>query len=66
MKKRSLRAVVEYIESLGLSLVSYGRPPFIGINVRAGDEKGDVLKNKKAVEQCVGLAQKVVVSIKRQ
>jgi multimeric flavodoxin WrbA len=25
VKKRSLRAVVEYIESLGLSLVSYGR-----------------------------------------
>jgi hypothetical protein len=31
-----------------------------------GDEKGDVLKNKKAVEPCVGLAQKVVASIKRQ
>ena len=66
VKKGSLRTIVEYIESLGLSLVPYGRPPFIGINVRAGDEKGDVLKNKKAVEQCIRLTQKVVASTKRQ
>jgi multimeric flavodoxin WrbA len=66
VKKCSIRTVTEYIQSLGLSLVSHDYPPLLAVNVKAGDEKGDVLKNKRAVEQCVELAQKVVASTKRK
>lgn len=66
VKKYSLRTVTEYIQSLGLSLVSHDHPPFLAVNVKAGDEKGDVLRNEKAVEQCIRLAQKVVVSTNKR
>lgn len=66
MKKGSLRTIVEYIESLGLSLVSHDLPPFLAVSVKAGDKKGEVLKNEKAVEQCIGLAQKVVALTQKQ
>jgi multimeric flavodoxin WrbA len=64
-KKETLRTVVEYVESLGLTLVSHDRPPFIAVNVRAGDEKGEVLKNKAALKQCTELTKKVIKSIKK-
>jgi multimeric flavodoxin WrbA len=64
-KKETLRTVVEYIESLGLTLVSHDRPPFIAVNVRAGEEKGEVLKNKAALKQCTELTKKVIKSIKK-
>jgi multimeric flavodoxin WrbA len=64
-KRETLRTVVEYIESLGLTLVSHDRPPFIAVNVRAGDEKGEVLKNKAALKQCTELTKKVIKSIKK-
>jgi multimeric flavodoxin WrbA len=63
--KKDLWTVVEYIESLGLTLVKHANPPFIAVNVKAGDEKGEVLKNNTAVKQCKELAQKVIVSAKR-
>jgi multimeric flavodoxin WrbA len=65
-KKDTVRTVVEYIESLGLTLVSHDYPPFIAVNVRAGDQKGEVLKNEAALKQCRELTKKVVVSIKRK
>jgi multimeric flavodoxin WrbA len=64
--KKDLRTVVEYIESLGLSLVKHDYPPFIAVSVKAGDEKGEVLKNDVAVRQCKDLAQQVLVSAKRK
>jgi len=63
--KKDLRTVVEYIQNLGLNLVKHAYPPFIAVNVKAGDEKGEVLKNDTAVRQCKELAQKVIVSAKR-
>jgi multimeric flavodoxin WrbA len=65
-KKETLHTVVEYIKSLGLTLVSHDRPPFIAVNVRAGDEKGEVLKNKAALKQCTQLTNKVIKSIKKK
>jgi multimeric flavodoxin WrbA len=64
--KVALQTVVDYIESLGLRLVKHDHPPFIAVNVKAGDDKGEVLRNKAAIEQCKDLVQKVIVSAKRQ
>ena len=64
-KKETVRTVVEYIESLGLTLISHDRPPFIAVNVRAGDVKGEVLKNQAALKQCLELTKKVIKSIKK-
>lgn len=58
--KRDLQTIVEYIESLGLKLVKHDLPPFVALNVRAGDEKGQVLNNEAAVGQSRRLARKVV------
>jgi hypothetical protein len=47
-------------------LVSHDRPPFIAVNVRTGDEKGEVLKNKAALKQCTELTNRVIKSIKKE
>jgi multimeric flavodoxin WrbA len=57
--KNDLSTIVGYTESLGLRLVKHDLPPFIAVNVKAGDEKGEVLENKKAVEECEALVRKV-------
>lgn len=59
--KKNLWTIVDYNESLGLRLVKHDLPPFIAVNVKAGDQKGEVLENNRAVDQCERLAQKVVV-----
>lgn len=64
-KKEIVRTVVEYIESLGLTLVSHDQTPFVAVNVRTGDEKGEVLKNRAGLKQCSELTKKVIDSIKR-
>lgn len=64
--KAVLQTVVDYIESLGLRLVKHDYPPFIAVNVRAGDDKGEVLRNKTAIKQCKDLVEKVIVSAKRR
>lgn len=58
--EKALHTVVDYIEYLGLKLVRYDHPPFIAVNVRAGDGKGEVLDNKAAIIQCKELARKVI------
>lgn len=60
-----LRIVEEYIEMLGLKPVFYDEPPHLAVNVRAGDSIGEVLHNKKAVEECRRVAAKVVKSAKK-
>ena len=59
--KKDLRTIVDYTESLGLRLVKHDLPPFVAVNVKAGDEKGEVLENQKAVDQCEDLVRKVVM-----
>ena len=58
----ALRTVVDYLEYLGLTLVSHDQPPFIAVNLRAGNVKGEVLENKEAVEQCRELVRDVMAS----
>lgn len=65
-KKEMLCNVADYIEALGLILVLHNHPPFVAVSVRAGDEKGEVLRNKAAIKQCRELAQKAIVSVKKQ
>jgi hypothetical protein len=56
--------VKDYIESTGLTPILYDSPPFIAVNVKSGDEKGEVLANKAALKQCTDLTQKVIASSK--
>jgi len=60
-----LRIVEEYIEALGLKPVFSDEPPHLGINARTGDSKGEVLHNKKAVEECRRVVAKLVNSAKK-
>lgn len=64
--EETLRTVVDYIEYLGLKLVRHDHPPYIAVNVRAGDGRGEVLGNEAAITQCKELARKVMVSAERQ
>ena len=59
-----LRIVEEYIETLGLNPIFSDEPPHLGVNVRAGDSKGDVLNNKKAIEECRRVVVKMINSTK--
>jgi multimeric flavodoxin WrbA len=58
--KQTLEIVVDYIEGLGLRLIRCGKPPFLGISVKAGDRKGEVLGNKQGIEECIRLVQKLL------
>lgn len=60
-----LRIVEEYIETLGLKPIFSDEPPHLGVNVRAGDSKGEVLHNKKAIEECRRVVIKMVDSIEK-
>ena len=60
VEKQTLEIVVGYIEGLGLRLIRYGMPPFLGISVKAGDRKGEVLGNKQGIEECRRLVQKLL------
>jgi len=60
VEKQTLEIVVDYIEGLGLRLIRYGMPHFLGISVKAGDRKGEVLGNKQGIEECRRLLQKLL------
>ncbi|MDH5482436.1 MAG: flavodoxin family protein [Candidatus Bathyarchaeota archaeon] len=63
VEKETLRIVAEYIEDLGLRLVRHDQQPFLGVSVKAGDAKGEILENKKGIENCKKLAEKLIDSI---
>lgn len=63
-KKETLHTIADYIETLGLKLISHDRPPFYGVRVKSGDGKGEVLRNKGGIQQCRELTQKLIASIK--
>jgi len=54
-----LRITEEYIEALGLTPVFSDEMPHLGVNVKAGDAKGEVLRNKKAIEECTRVVAKI-------
>ena len=60
----ALHTVVNYLEYLGLTPVSHDQPPFVAVNLRAGNVKGEVLDNKEAVEQCRKLVRNLMASVR--
>lgn len=63
VEKETLQKVAEYIQYLGLKLVPHDLPPLFGVNVKAGDDIGEVLKNKEGIEECKKLTEKLIDSI---
>jgi len=63
VEKETLQKVVHRIEGLGLKLVPYNLPPFFGVSVKAGDDIGEVLRNKEGIEECKKLIEKFIDSI---
>ncbi|MCW4036620.1 MAG: flavodoxin family protein [Candidatus Bathyarchaeota archaeon] len=59
----ALRTVVDYLEYLGFTPVSHDQPPFVAVNLRAGNVKGEVLDNKEAIEQCRKLVRNLMASV---
>lgn len=57
-----LKVIAHYIEASGLKLVPHDKAPFLAVNVKAGDDKGEVLKNKEAIEDCKRLTRKVLAT----
>jgi len=66
VEKQTLEILLDYIEGLGLRLIDYDKPPFLVVNVKAGDRKGEVLDNKQSIEECIRLVEKLIDSIKRK
>lgn len=62
IKKGILQTVVDYIEFTGLTLISHDDRPFIAVSVRAGDQRGEVLRNKAAIKRCRTLVQELISS----
>jgi len=60
VEKQILQIVADYIQDLGLRLIRYDKPPFLGVSVKAGDRKGEVLSNKQAIEECRTMVQKLL------
>jgi hypothetical protein len=48
------------MEGLGLKLVPHDLPPFLGVSVKGGDAKGEVLGNKKGIKECKKLMRKLI------
>jgi len=65
VEKQTLEIVVNYIEGLGLRLVRHDKPSFLGVSIKAGDRKGEVLDNKQGIEECKRLVEKLINSIKK-
>jgi hypothetical protein len=55
-----LRHVTRHLEYVGLKLVKHENPPFIAVDVLAGDSKGEVLNNSEALSQCKNLLTKLI------
>ncbi len=65
IEMQTLEIVVNYIKFLGLDPIHYNEAPFLGVSVKAGDRKGEVLDNKLGIEKCVKLVEKLISSTKR-
>jgi multimeric flavodoxin WrbA len=66
IEKENLQIVADYIEGLGLELIPHDLPPFVGVNVRAGDDVGEVLKNIEGITECRKLTEKLIASIENR
>lgn len=61
-----LTHIVRHTEYLGLKLVKHGSPPYIAVNILAGDNKGEVLNNKEAISQCKALCEKLITTLHKK
>ena len=59
------KVVADYVESLGLTLMHNDRPPFVGVNIKTGDTKGEVLNNRQGIAECTTMIAKMVDSMKK-
>jgi hypothetical protein len=55
--------VVRHTEYVGLKLVKHDKPPFVAVDVLAGDVKGEVLSNTDALLQCKNLLEKLLTQL---
>jgi multimeric flavodoxin WrbA len=60
----ALRTVVDYLEYLGFTPVSHDRSPFVAVNLKAGNVKGEVLDSKEALEQGRELVRNLMASVR--
>lgn len=65
IEKQTLEIVVDYIEFLGLRLIRHDKPPFLGVSIKAGNRKGEVLGNKQGIKECRRLVEILIDSIKK-
>ncbi|MDH5450440.1 MAG: flavodoxin family protein [Candidatus Bathyarchaeota archaeon] len=64
VEEQTLKIVADYIQVLGLRPIRYNNPPFLGISVKAGDRKGEVLGNEQGITECKRLVEKLINSLK--
>jgi multimeric flavodoxin WrbA len=64
VEKETLQIVADYIDGLGLKLVPHNLPPFLAVSVKAGDNIGEVLRNKEGIDECKKMIEKLGDSIK--
>ncbi len=55
--------LVRHSEYVGLKHVKHDKPPFLAVDVLAGDRKGEVLGNTEALSQCKDLLEKLLTKI---
>jgi multimeric flavodoxin WrbA len=63
--EENLKTVTEHIEHLGLRLIPHDSPPFFGVNVHCGEDKGEVFEDEIGIGECERLIKKLVYSIKK-
>jgi multimeric flavodoxin WrbA len=65
IEKATLKNVTEDIESLGLKLVHHDLPPLLGVSIKGGEGKGEVLSNKEGIAESKTLMKKFISSMKK-
>lgn len=63
IEEETLKIFADYVGFLGLRLVPSDKPPHSGVVIKAGDKKGDVLKNAEAIVQCRVLVDTLIGSV---
>lgn len=61
-----LRLLADYILALHMHLLTINRHPYIGVSAKGGDEKGEILKDRKALKQAKALAVSLIKEIENE
>jgi len=65
IEKETLKITADYIKGLGVKLILHDLPPYLGVSIKGGADKGEVLKNKKGIKESKKLIEKLINSIKK-